>query len=215
MPVRERQPVDRDLREVVEDRDPIVRCVVLGGPISDLDEQPARPLDDQGKQVMRRDQVCVNREAEDPEAVIEMVLPDRLVPVCGPAFQQLGAPDVVDEDVDAAMFVPNPFAQPAHLFGVEMIDGDRNARAPESRDKLRGLFDRLGTVVFRPAQSSRPAGTHHGGSSLSQGGRNTTTGAARRARDDGDTLTEQFPVWHPGHCTYICTSLHRIDENAD
>ena len=98
--------------------------------------------------MMRRDEVGVDREPENAQAVGEVVLPDRPVPLRGPALQQLAAPDVVDEHVDVPELVADPFGEPAHLVGVEMIDRDRDSRAAEMRDELRRFLDRLRPVVL-------------------------------------------------------------------
>ena len=75
------------------------------------------------------DQVRVDCEPQYSKTVVEVVLPDRRVPVGGPAFQQFAAPDVVDEHVDVAVLLPNPIGEMFDLFRVEMIDcgGDTGA----------------------------------------------------------------------------------------
>ena len=112
VPLRVREPVHRDLRQVVVHRDPVVRRVVLRGAVGDLDHQPAGAVDEQREQVVRRDEVGVDREPEDPQAGVEVVLPDRGVPLVGSALQDLGAPDVVDQHVDVPVVVAGS-ARPA------------------------------------------------------------------------------------------------------
>ena len=62
---------------------------------------------------MARDEVRVDREAQEAQARLEVVLPDRRVPV----DEQLAAPDVVHEDVETT------------LLGVDARD-ERRATAP-------------------------------------------------------------------------------------
>jgi hypothetical protein len=48
---------------------------------------------------MARDQVGLDREAQEPQAAVEVVLPHGLVPL----EEMLGAPDVVHQHVEAAL----------------------------------------------------------------------------------------------------------------
>ena len=61
--------------------------------------------------------------------VVEVVLPDRRVPLGRAALEHLGAPDVVDQHVDVAVLAPDPLGQAAHLLGVEMVDAHRDRRS--------------------------------------------------------------------------------------
>ena len=68
---------------------------------------------------MRRDEVGVNHEPEDPETVAEVVFPDGSVPlsrISRTAFECFGAPDVIDEHVDVAVIVADLFGQAFHLL---------------------------------------------------------------------------------------------------
>ena len=80
--------------------------------------------------------------------VVEVVLPDRGVPLGRAALEHLAAPDVVDEHVEVAV-VARRSARRAPRPG-RVRDG-RPATAmpvpPSSRDELGGLLDRLGAVV--------------------------------------------------------------------
>ena len=97
--MRPRHAGHRDLGEIVEGREPVVIGIVLGGAVGHLDEQAARALDHQRQREVRGDQMRVDAEAKQAQAVLEIMLPDRLVP-----FEQLlAAPDVVDEDVETAL----------------------------------------------------------------------------------------------------------------
>ena len=104
-PLGERQAVHGCLGQVVEDGDPVVRRVVVDGAVGDLDEQSARPLDQQREQVVRRDQVGVDGEPQDAEPVVEVVLPDRCVPLRRRALEHLAAPDVVHQDVETPVLL--------------------------------------------------------------------------------------------------------------
>jgi hypothetical protein len=86
----ERQTIHGDLHQVVEHRDSVPRRVVLGGPVGHLDEQPTWLVDQQGQEKVRGDQVGVDTEVEHPQALAEIVPPDRGVPFGGSTFQLLG-----------------------------------------------------------------------------------------------------------------------------
>ena len=110
--------VHRDLGEIVEGREPVVVGIVFGRAVRHLDEQPARPLDHQRQRMMRGDQMRVDRQPQHAQAVLQIMLPDRLVP-----FEQLlAAPDVVDEDVEPA------------LLGADALD-QRCARRRQRDDR--------------------------------------------------------------------------------
>ena len=89
----------RRLRQVVEHRDAVVVGVVFRRSVGHLDHQAPRAAHQQRQRMVARDQVGVDREAQHSQAALQVVLPDRLVPV----EQVLGAPDVVDEHVEAAV----------------------------------------------------------------------------------------------------------------
>ena len=97
--LREREPEHRRLGQVVEGREAVVRGVVLERAVGHLDDEAARPADQQRQREVAGDQVRVDREAQQPQAAVEVVLPHRRVPL----GQLLAAPDVVDEDVEAAL----------------------------------------------------------------------------------------------------------------
>ena len=80
--------------------------------------------------------------------VVEVVLPDRRVPLRRAALQQLAAPDVVDEHVEVPVVAGDAPGETLHLRGVEMVDDDRDAGAAELRDERGRLLDRLGPVVL-------------------------------------------------------------------
>ncbi len=184
---REGESVDGDLGEVVEDRDPVVLGVVVVGPVGELDEQAAAPSDEQWRQRVRRDQVGVDGEAQQPEPIGQVALPDRPVPVGRATLQPLAAPDVVDEDVEAAVVAVDPVAQPAHLIGVEVVDGDRDAGATRRVDELGGLLDRLGPpdVVGRQrASTARPTGADDRRTRLTERDRDAAAGPAGGAGHD-------------------------------
>ena len=86
--------------------------VVVGGAVGDLDDEPAGAADQQRQRVVARDQVRVDREPQQPQAGVEVVLPHRRVPL----EEVLGAPDVVDEHVEAA------------VLGVDALDERRDLR---------------------------------------------------------------------------------------
>ena len=62
---------------------------------------------------------------------VEVVLPDRRVPLRRTALQHLAAPDVVDEHVDVAVLVAEPVGQRSHLLRVQVVDRHGDADATE------------------------------------------------------------------------------------
>ena len=139
--------------------------IVVGGAVRHLDQQAARALDQQRQRVMRRDQMRIDAKPQQAQAVLEIMVPDRLVP-----FEQLlAAPDVVDQDVEAALLGADALDQLADIVGDEVVDRDGNALAAGRRDKLGRLLDGLGSLIFgltgrascgrsrRPSRRQRPA----------------------------------------------------------
>ena len=152
--------------------------------------------------MVRRDEVGVDREAEDPETRGEVVLPDGRVPLGRAALQLLAAPDVVDEHVDVAQVVADLLGQLLHLTGIEMVDGAGDPGAAQVGHELGRLLDRLGPVVVRPGRPGRSGaatGAHHRRARLAQRGRDATPGAAGGAGDDGDATTKCVSIRGPCH----------------
>ena len=69
----------------------------------------------------------VDAESQYAQPVVEVVFPDRPVPRRGRPLEDLGAPDVVDQDVDAAVVGAQTVGQRVDLVDVEMVDLDRDA----------------------------------------------------------------------------------------
>src|SRR5581483_596260 len=128
MPMREGQPVYRDLRQIVEYGEPIMRRIVIRGSISYFDQKSSRFADEKRQEVVGSNQVRINGEAQYPEAVVQVVLPYGLVPIIWSPFQQFAAPDVVYEHIDVAVVFLNLLCQRFHLGGFEMINCGRDPR---------------------------------------------------------------------------------------
>jgi hypothetical protein len=137
----------------------------------------------------------VDGEPQDPQALVEVVCPDRRVPVRRAALEDLGAPDVVDEYVDVAVVGPDPLGQRVDLVGFQVIDRDRYAGAPEPGDEVSGLLDGLGPVVVGAnwADSAAATGADDRRAGLAQGGGDSTPGAPGGAGDDSDAAAQR--VW--------------------
>lgn len=71
------------------------------------------------------DRVRLDGEAQQLEALVEVVFPDRRVPL----EERLAAPDVIDEDVEAALFVRDAGDQGLDLGRDQMVGGDRDTAA--------------------------------------------------------------------------------------
>src|SRR5829696_6022134 len=131
---------------------------------------------------MRRHQMRLDAEPQNPQALFQIELPDRRIPFGGPALQPFGAPDVVDEHVDAAVFVTDTFGQCGDLRRFEMVDGDSDALAAESGHKFGCLLDRLAPVIVgsRGSTGARAAaaGADYRRAGLAQRGGDAAAGAA-------------------------------------
>ena len=171
-------PDDRRLGEVVEHRHPVVVRVVGGGAVGDLDHEPAGTAHQQRQRVVARDQVRVDGEAQQPQAVVEVVLPDRRVPL----EQVLGAPDVVHEHVEAALLGVDPLDQRRHLLRLEVVDRHGDALPARLAHELGGLLDRLGAVDLRARSRVLRPGRVHGRARLAERDRDAAPSAARGAR---------------------------------
>lgn len=69
---------------------------------------------------MGGDEVGLHAQPQEAQAVGQVVLPDGRVPL----GQQLGAPDVVDQDVDVAVVASDTVGQAPDLLALEVVDGD-------------------------------------------------------------------------------------------
>ena len=78
----------------------------------------------------------VDAEPKYAQPVVEIVFPDRPVPRRGRTLEDLGAPDVVDQDVDGAVLAAETVSQRLNLFDVEMVDLDGDAGAAELSDQF-------------------------------------------------------------------------------
>ena len=132
--------------------------------------------------MVARDQVRVDRQAQEPQAVVEVVLPHRRVPL----EEVLGAPDVVDEHVEAALLGVDPRDQGRDLRGVEVVDRDRDPLATRRRHELGGLLDRLRPVDLGAPLARRAAGRVDGRARLAEADGDAASGAAGRPGDEGD-----------------------------
>jgi hypothetical protein len=177
----------RGLGEIVEGRVPIAVRVVLGGAVRHFDQQAARLLDEQGQCVVRGDQMRIDAEPQKSKTVLEIVVPDRLVP-----FEQfLAAPDVADEDVEAAVLGSNALNEPADIVGDQMVDAERDAAAAGRRDQLRRLLDGLGPLIFGGLAADRAARHVDGRAGGAEFHSDAAPGAAGSACHQGDLARER------------------------
>ncbi len=178
---RERHSQHGSLREVVEKGVSVVRRVVFRGPVIDLDHQAPGPLDQQRNREVTGDRVGLDRQPEEMQAVVEIRLPDRLVPL------DLGrAEDVVDQEVEAAVVGSNPSDQRANLVGHQVIDRDGDPSSARLGHERSGFFDRLRPIHFRALGAGGSAGDVHRRSGGAQLDRNAATRPAGRSGHEGD-----------------------------
>jgi hypothetical protein len=153
--VREREghAGHRVLHQVVEERDAVVRGVVLGGAVRHFHYQTAGRLDQQRQREVAGDGVCVDAEPHRAQPVLEVGFPDGLVPLHPGA-----APDVVDQDVQAPLFGANALDEALDLRRDEVIYADGDACATSAIDQLGGLVDGFRPVHLRPLCARRSPG---------------------------------------------------------
>jgi hypothetical protein len=77
------------------------------------------------------------------EVVLQVVLPNRLVPL----LQIFAAPDIVDDYVQPPLLGPYARHKVAHLSRNQVIDLDGDSPTAGRGDQLGGLFDGLGSVA--------------------------------------------------------------------
>src|SRR5439155_23182855 len=106
--------------------------------------------------------------AKGTQALVQVMLPDRLVPIRGPTLEFLSTPDVVDEHVDVAVLCSDLIGEHTHLLGVEMVDGQGDANAAQLRDQLGRLLDRFSTVVLGAMRACAAAGADDGRASFAK-----------------------------------------------
>ena len=140
--------------EIVEHRQAIVIAVVLRRAIRHLDEEPARVRDHQGKCMVGRDEMGVDGQSQQPQPVIEMMLPHWLVPL----EQVFAAPDVIDQYVECFTLASNAGDESCNVLGDEMIDTDRHAVAAGGSDEGGGVFDGLRPAILRCLGSGGASG---------------------------------------------------------
>jgi len=140
--------------------------------------------------------VRVDRQAQHPQAAVEVVLPQRHVPL----DQLLAAPDVVDEHVEAALLGLDPRDERLHLRGDQMVDLDRDPIPARLADELGGLLDRLGAVVLRAPLAGRAPRAVDGRAGLAERDGGAAPRPAGRARDERH-LACQRTIQHPAHPT--------------
>ena len=190
MRLREREPQHGGLGQVVEGRQPVGARVVLERAVGHLDDQAAGPADQQRQREVARDEVRVDRQAQEAQAAVEVVLPDRRVPL----GQLLAAPDVVDQHVEATLLVVDARDEVAHLIGLQVVDRDRDPAAAGGVDELGGLLDRLRPVVLGPVLARGAPGAVDGRARFAQRDGGAAPGTPARARHE-----RHLPVQRAGH----------------
>jgi hypothetical protein len=152
--LREREQDDRPLGEVVERREPVVLGVVVPRAVGHLDDQPPGLSNQEREREVARDQVRVDRQAEQPQAVREVVFPHGRVPL----DQELPAPDVVDQHIQAAPLATDALDERLDLRRLQVVDLDSDPLAARGIDEVGGFLDRLRPVVLRAPLSRRATG---------------------------------------------------------
>ena len=120
---------------------------------------------------MRRDQMRLDAEPQQAQAVLEIMLPDGLVPF----LELFSAPDIIDDHIKTALLGSDASDQLLHFLRDQMIDLHRYAGAAGCGHKLRRFFYGFRTGIF--------------GWSLARGASRHINGRPCRAQFDGDPST--------------------------
>src|SRR6185437_15088140 len=167
----------RCLGQIVEQR-----ATVAGfGAVGDFHDEPAGSAGHQGSGVPAGDDVGLYRAAQQPQAVVQVVFPERGVPL----GERVTAPDVVDQQVEPAAFAGDPFDEGADLAGVGVVGLHGDAGAAGAVDQLGGLVDGLGALHGGRGAGGGPAGDVDGGAGGAQFDGDAAAGTAGGAGDEG------------------------------
>jgi hypothetical protein len=121
-------------------------------------------------------------QPEQPQAVVEVVLPQRRIPL----EQLLAAPDVVDQHVEAVRLRVDAGHQRGDPGRVEVVDDDGDPAAAGGGHQLRGLLDGLGAAVLGGAPGGAAAGAPDGRAGRAEGHGDAAPGAAGGPGDQRD-----------------------------
>src|SRR5690606_3368024 len=121
-----------------------------------------------------------------------------------PPEQVLAAPDVVDEDVEPALFVVDALDQRAHLRGIEVVGGHRDAGAAGLGDEVGGVLDGLGAVVLGAAGAGGAAGHVDGRAGGAQFHGDAASGAPGRPCHQCDPVLELLRHVRPPVTALCC-----------
>ncbi|MDQ0835333.1 hypothetical protein QF032_007177 [Streptomyces achromogenes] len=133
------------------------------------------------------DGVGLDGEPQHPQSVVQVVLPDGGVPL----EELLAAPDVVDQDVEAALLVRDALDKGPHLRRVEVVGGYGDAPAAGLGDQVGGVLYGLGAVVLGAPLAGGAPGHVDGGAGRAQLHGDAPAGAPGRSRDQGDPALQR------------------------
>ena len=142
----------------------------------------------EGEREMAGDGVrVVDAETQRAQAIVEVGVPDRLAPL-----HPGGAPDVVDEDVEAPAFGLDPANELANLVGRQVVDLDGDAASAGLVDELGRLLDGLGPVVVgrNPSGTATATGANNGCARFTQRRGDAPPGTSCRPDNDGHATTQ-------------------------
>ena len=118
--LRERQPHDRRLHEVVIQLAPVAQGVAVGY----FDDQAGSALKHERQTVAAGDDVRMDGLAEHEQAVLKRLLPEP----AAPGRQIVATPHIVDQDVQAAaLFLSDAVDQALDLCRLGVIDAQRDS----------------------------------------------------------------------------------------
>jgi hypothetical protein len=99
------------------------------------------------------DDVGVHAHPQHAQATVQVVLPQRPVPL----RVAVAAEDVVDQDVQAALLGLDPGDQGGHGRRVLVVDDQGRAAPAGGRQQLAGVLDRLRPPDLRPSRGAAAA----------------------------------------------------------
>lgn len=148
-------------------------------PEGHLDDKATGPAEEQRQGEVAGDQVGVDGQAQQTQAVVQVVVPQLGVPL----KQALAAPDVIDEDVQLARVTIDPVHQLGDFGGLQVVGRDGRRGAADRAHQFGRLLDRLRPPVLGPVLAGGAPGDVHVRSSSAQLNRDPAPGAASATSD--------------------------------
>lgn len=168
----------RRLDEVVEN----MTSISLEMPVDHFDDEAASRLNHERREAAIGDDVAQKRLIEIGADVREIEFPEALRPV----EHGVGAPDAVDQNVEAAGFPTNALGEGRNLLLDGKIDASGDCAPARVRDQRRRLIEGLGTIESLGKAFGASTRAIDEGSGLSQRPRDAASRSPRRPSHQRD-----------------------------